>query len=502
VQLLPCCLSRAITLRPNSLIADALDGAAVSWCDLSVGQIPPVIALASELLAHARRGRRVAACISLASGLSGSAAFGSSKLAKEFKRQLLRDGVFVAVFSNAEAAFDALSQSDRTSAQETEDDCSAYDELYVCCLLLLFMLHAAESLGHDLRESMERCSGGEGAAAAVFRWLASDEGILYRLPWLKVLHLSERILWAYVGDEVALDRRSNYNCRPYRMACKIAKEDVHAALTSALMTYGALDAIPLGFRSSLLRSVAVALSCSESDAAAMSPSDMLGRLSEKKTPWPSDSLCSRFFARAYANVTTAVTRVASVAAALCSRKRDASCAPLPCAPAVYMSHLAASFDMAGTRIAADVERDRDSALHAAARLLLLLHKTSKHVHRRCAAVLVRVINSSPLLAAFTELFDGTSPCVVPCLEHFTLHLSFLFRFIFEERPSVYEADVRCFIYLQSSCRRLWAPARIVFSPPPPPPPPPRWFHSLRRSRPALSLRLFTASDVSLLVFPC
>jgi hypothetical protein len=29
---------------------------------------------------------------------------------------------------------------------------------------------------------------------------------------------------------------------------------------------------------------------------------------------------------------------------------------------------------------------------------------------------------------------------------------------------VHEADVRCFIYLQSSCKRLWAPARIVDAP--------------------------------------
>ena len=98
-----------------------------------------------------------------------------------------------------------------------------------------------------------------------------------------------------------------------------------------------------------------------------------------------------------------------------SRKRDAHSAPFPCSSAEYVSMLAAGFDMAGTRIAADIERDRDGALHAAARLLLLLYKTSKHVHQRCAAVLVRVINSSPLLAAFNDLFDGACPCVAqPC----------------------------------------------------------------------------------------
>ncbi len=245
----------------------------------------------------------------------------------------------------------------------------------------------------------------------VFRWLASDESVLYRLPWVKLLHLSERLLWAYVGDEVALDRRSNYSTAPYRTPCKIAREDVHAALMSALMTYGSLDAMPAGFKKSLLRSVAVALACGEADAAAMTASDMLARLSEKKSPWPSDSLCSRFFVRAYASITTSVVHVAAVVASIWSRKRDMQCAPFPCAPAACMTLLASSFDMAGTRIAADIERDRDGALHAAARLLLLIHKTTKHVHQRCAAVLVRVINSSPLLAAFNDIFDGTCPCV-------------------------------------------------------------------------------------------
>jgi hypothetical protein len=50
---------------------------------------------------------------------------------------------------------------------------------------------------------------------------------------------------------------------------------------------------------------------------------------------------------------------------------------------------------------------------------------------------------------------------VRCHECHSELASFIVRFIFEERPSVHEADVRCFIYLQSSCRRLWAPARIV-----------------------------------------
>lgn len=82
----------------SSIIADALNGAAVSWCDLSVEQLPAVVALGGELLAHSHRGRRVAACIALASGLSGSAAFGNSKLHKEFKRQMLRDILFLTVF--------------------------------------------------------------------------------------------------------------------------------------------------------------------------------------------------------------------------------------------------------------------------------------------------------------------------------------------------------------------------------------------------------------------
>ncbi len=395
----------------SSLIAEALSGSAASWRDLNCEQLSSVVVFGSELLAHSRRGRRVATCIALASGLSGSAAFGSSKLAKEFKRQLLRDSVFVTVFSNAEAAFDVLSHSNWSSSEDTEDDCTAYDELYVCCLLLLLMLHTAESVGHDVRQAIESCSGGEGAVVVVFRWLASDESVFYRLPWIKVLHLSERMLWAYVGEEVALDRRSNYNARPYRTPCKIAREDVHAAVTSALMTYGALDAVPAGFKKSLLRSVAVALSCSECDAAAMTASEMLRLLSVKKPIWPSDSLCSRFFVRAYASVTTAVVLLAAVVASLWSRRRDAQCAPFPCSSAVYVSLLASSFDMAGTRIASDIERDRDGALHTAARLLLLLYKTSKHVHQRCAAVVVRVINSSPLLAAFNDLFDGTCPCV-------------------------------------------------------------------------------------------
>jgi hypothetical protein len=399
----------------SSLIADALNGAAVSWCDLTRAQLPAVVALGGELLAHSHRGRRVASCIALASGLSGSAAFGSSKLSKEFKRLLLRDSVFVTVFSNAEAAFDELARSNGSSEGGVEEDCSAYDELYVCCVLLLLLLHAAESLGHDLRETIESCSGGEGAAVVVCRWMASDESVLFRLPWVKVLHLCERVLWAYVGDEVALDRRSNYNSKPYRSPCKIAREDVHAALMSALMTYGALDAIPAGYKKSLLRSVAAALSCSEGDAAAMTPSEMLGRLSESKATWPSDSLCSRFFVRAYASVTTVVVHLAAVVASLWSRKRDAQCAPFPCIPAVNISLLASSFDMAGTRIAADIERERDGALHAAARLLLLLYKTCKHVHKRCAAVLVRVINSSSLLAAFNDLFDGTCPCAAAAL---------------------------------------------------------------------------------------
>lgn len=385
----------------------------MSWCDLTLEQLPAVVALAGELLAHSHRGRRVASCVALASGLSGSAAFGSSKLCKELKRQLLRDSVFVTVFSNAEAAFDELARSNRSSEGDVGDDCSAYDELYVCCVLLLFLLHAAESLGHDLRETIESCSGGEGAAVVVCRWMASDESVLFRLPWVKVLHLCERVLWAYVGEEVALDRRSNYNSKPYRSPCKIAREDVHAALMSALMTYGTLDAVPVGFKKSLLRSVAAVLSCSEGDAAAMTHSEMLARLSESNATWPSDSLCSRFFVRAYASVTTVVVHLAAVVASLCSRKRDAPCAPFPCIPAVNVSLLASCFDMAGTRIAADIERERDGALHAAARLLLLLYKTCKHVHKRCAAVLVRVINSSSLLAAFNDLFDGTCPCAPP-----------------------------------------------------------------------------------------
>jgi hypothetical protein len=395
----------------SSIIADALNGAAVSWCDLSVEQLPAVVALGGELLAHSHRGRRVAACIALASGLSGSAAFGSSKLHKEFKRQMLRDSLFLTVFSNAEAAFDLLARPIGSSSEDAADDCSAYDELYVCCVLMLLMLHAAESVGHDIRESIELCSGGEGAAVVVFRWLASDESILHRMPWVKVLHLCERLLWAYVGDEVSLDRRSNYNTRPHRVPCKIAREDAHAALMSALTTYGALDAMPAGFRKSLLRSVAVALTCSEADASAMTASEMLGRLSETKPPWPTDSLCSRFFVRAYASVTTVLVHLAAVIASLWSRRRDAPSAPFPCTPAAIVSHLASSFDMAGTRIAADTERDREGVLHAVARLLLLLHKTSKHVHVRCAAVLVRVINSSPLVAVFNDLFDGACPCV-------------------------------------------------------------------------------------------
>jgi hypothetical protein len=404
--------SPALYLQWSSVIAEALDGAAISWCDVSADQLPKVIALGSELLSHSSRRRRVAASIALSSGLSGSAAFGSSKLAKEFKRQLLRDCVFETVFSNAEAAFDVLARPDWSCSEDADDDCSAYDELYVCCILLLLMLHAAESLGHDVRHSIDRCSGGEGAAVVVFRWLASDESVLYRLPWVKVLHLSERMLWAYVGDEVALDRRSNFSTAPYRTPCKIAREDVHAALMSALMTYGSLDAMPAGFKKSLLRSVAVALACGEADAATMTAADMLGRLSEKKSPWPSDSLCSRFFVRAYASITTSVVHVAAVVASMWSRKRDMQCAPFPCAPAACITLLASSFDMAGTRIAADIERDRDGALHAAARLLLLIHKTTKHVHQRCAAVLVRVINSSPLLVAFNDIFDGACPCVV------------------------------------------------------------------------------------------
>ena len=407
----PMLSSCKLNSRPSSLIADALDGAAVSWCDLSAEQLPPVIALGSELLAHSHRGRRVAACIALASGLSGSAAFGSSKLVKEYKRQLLRDSVFLTVFSNAEAAFDILARRMESSSEADADDCSAYDELYVCCVLLLLMLHAAESVGHDLRESIERCSGGEGAAVGVFRWLACDDSILHRLPWVKVLHMAERLLWAYVGDEVSLDRRSNYNSRPHRVPCKIAREDAHAALTSALMTYGALHAMPAGFRKSLLRSIAVALTCSEADACAMTASEMLARLSATQPPWPSDSLCSRFFVRAYASVTAVLLHLTATIASLWSRKRDAPSAPFPCAPAAIVSHLASSFDMAGTRIAADTERDREGVLHAAARLLLLLHKTSKHAHVRCAAVLVRVISSSPLVAAFNDLFDGACPCV-------------------------------------------------------------------------------------------
>jgi hypothetical protein len=348
--------------------------------------------------------------MALASGLSGCAAFRSSKLAKEFKRELLRVGVFETVFSNAEAAFDVLARPE-WSKNEDADDCSAYDELYICCVLLLFMLHAAESLGHDLRQTIEQCSGGEGAVGAVFRWLASDESVLYRLPWVKVLHLSERMLWAYVGDEVALDRRSNYSTAPYRTPCKIAREEVHAALMSALATYGSLHAMPVGFKKSLLRGVAAALSCSDADAAAMNPSDMLGRLSEKHSPWPSDSLCSRFFARAYASITAAVVRVAAVIASMWSRKRDVQSVLFPCTPAQCVSLLASSFDMAGARIAADIERERDGILHAAARLLLLIHKTSKHVHQRCAAVLIRVINSSALPVAFTDIFDGSCPYV-------------------------------------------------------------------------------------------
>lgn len=377
---------------------------------MRVTQLPAVLALGNELLAHCNRRRRVAATFALAAALSGSAAFSSSKVCKEFKRQLLRGCAFETVFANAEAAFDVIARPDWCTS-ENADDCSAYDELYVCCLLLLLLLHAAESVGHDVRQSIEQCSGGEGALAALFRWLASDESILHRMPWLKVLHLSERMLWAYVGDEVALDRRSNYGAAPYRTPCKISREEVHAALSSALVTYGSLDAVPAGFKASLLRGVAAVLSCSDADAAAMAPSLMLRRLSEKPPPWPSDSLCSRFFVRTYASLTTAVVHISAAVASMWARKRDVHSAPLPCAPAQCVSQLASCFDMAGTRVAADIERDREGALHVAARLLLLIHKTSKHVHRRCAAVLVRVISSSPLLAAFNDIFDGTCPYV-------------------------------------------------------------------------------------------
>jgi hypothetical protein len=399
----------------NSLIADALDGAAVSWSELSADQLPAVIALGNELLSHSRRRRRVAACLAFSSALSGSCSFSSSKLAKEFKRLLLQDSVFLSTFSNAEAAFDVLAQPLSSCSDDAADDCSAYDELYVCCMLLLLMLHAAETVGYDIRESIEKCCGGEGAAVVVMRWLASDESILYRLPWVKVLHLCERVLWAYVGEEVALDRRSNYCTKSYRTPCKISREDVHAALTSALASYGALHAMPVGFRKSLLRSVAVVLLCSEADVARMSASDILVRLTEKSLPWPSDSLCSRFFVRAYASITTAAVRLATVIASLWSRKRDPHSAPFPCNPAVCVTVLASNFDMACTRVAADIERDRDSALHAAARLLLLLFKTCKHVNQRCAAILVRVINSSPLLSAFNDIFDGACPCVAQTL---------------------------------------------------------------------------------------